>query len=174
MPRVNSTSILYLNLLEEIEKIGKKVRTATPNLKVINEDDIVLTILSPVKDYYENLNDYSIVLKLTYKDISFLFTADAEYEAETNIVADVKSDVLKVGHHGSTSSTSNNFLKRVDPKIAVISVGKNNDYGHPHEKILNRLRENKVKVYRTDLNGNIVITSDGKKLKVRTSNGSSS
>ena len=173
MPKVNSNSTIYLDLLKTIDEKGKKIRVATSNHNVIKTDDLMLTILSPNKDY-EALNNYSIVLKLTYKNISFLFTGDIEYDAETNIVGDIKSDVLKVGHHGSNSSTSLNFLKRVNPKIAVISVGKNNDYGHPKEKIINRLKENNIKIYRTDLNGDIIITTDGSKMKVRVTNGSHS
>ena len=134
-----------------------------------------MKILAPSGKEYEDLNNYSIVLKLTYNEKSFLFMADAEYDSEMEILNagyNIKADVLKVGHHGSTSSTNYNFLKAVDPSIAVISVGKNNDYGHPKEKILNKLKERNIKIYRTDLNGNIVITTDGYSLKVKVDYGS--
>ena len=119
----------------------------------------------------EGENNTSIVLKLTYGDTSFLFTGDAEYEAEQVILdsgVDVSADVLKVGHHGSYTSTSYRFLNEVMPKYAVISVGKNNDYGHPHDEPMSRLRDADVTVYRTDLMGDIICTSDGKRISFDT------
>lgn len=110
-------------------------------------------------------NDTSIVLKVTYGETSFLFTGDAEREAEQAILnsgADLSATVLKVGHHGSDTSTSYPFLREIMPEYAVISVGKGNSYGHPTEDALSRLRDAGVTTYRTDLQGDIVCTSDGK------------
>ena len=110
-------------------------------------------------------NNTSIVLKITYGETTFLFTGDAEREAEQVILNagyNLKSTVLKVGHHGSESSTTYPFLREIMPEYAVISVGKNNSYGHPTESALSRLRDADVKVYRTDLQGDIICTSDGK------------
>ena len=110
-------------------------------------------------------NNSSIVAKITYGEISFLFTGDAEEEVERMLLeqnADLSATVLKVGHHGSSSSTSYWFLNEVMPRYAVISVGKDNSYGHPDEKVLSRLRDADVTVFRTDEAGDVICTSDGK------------
>ena len=109
-------------------------------------------------------NDTSIVLKVTYGKTSFVFAGDAERDAEQAILnrgTDISATVLKVGHHGSDTSTSYLWLREVMPDYAVISVGKGNSYGHPTDDTLSRLRDADVKTYRTDLNGDITFTSDG-------------
>lgn len=120
-------------------------------------------VLGP-QTFYDNVNDTSIVLKVIYGATSFLFTGDAERTAEADIIDagyDLSANVLKVGHHGSDTSTSYPFLREIIPKYAVISVGKDNSYGHPTENTLSRLRDAEVQVYRTDLQGTIICTSDG-------------
>lgn len=120
-------------------------------------------ILGP-QENYEDPNDTSIVLKVTYGDTSFLFTGDAERTAEADILDagfDVSATVLKVGHHGSDTSTSYPFLREVMPQYAVIQVGKDNSYGHPTEDTMSRLRDAEVLVFRNDLQGTIVCISDG-------------
>lgn len=110
-------------------------------------------------------NNSSIVLRITYGEVSFLFTADAEREVEQVLLdrdAKLSSTVLKVGHHGSDSSTSYAFLREVSPAYAIISVGKDSTYGHPTEEVLSRLRDADVKTFRTDLQGDVICTSDGK------------
>ena len=110
-------------------------------------------------------NDTSIVLKIIYGETSFLFTGDAEREVEQTILnsgADLSATVLKVGHHGSDTSTTYPFLREIMPQYAVISVGKDNSYGHPADNTLSRLRDAEVQVYRTDLHGDVYLTSDGK------------
>ena len=107
------------------------------------------------------MNHYSIIMKLTYKDTSYLFTGDAETINEKELSGDISADVLKVGHHGSDTSSSLNFIKRANPKLAVISVGKDNSYGHPHQKILSRYQSLDIPVMRTDLDGVIIVKSDG-------------
>lgn len=115
-------------------------------------------------------NNYSIVLRMVYGDTSFMFTGDAETKSETALMnlfgtESLKCDVLKVGHHGSTTSTSVKFIKAVDPSIAVISCGKDNSYGHPNEKILERIKEyTSAEILRTDEMGTVIITSDGSKV----------
>jgi competence protein ComEC len=114
-------------------------------------------------------NNTSIVLKVQYGATSFLFTGDAEREAEQAILnsgVNLSATVLKVGHHGSDTSTTYPFLREIMPKYAVISVGKGNSYGHPEDNPLSRLRDADVTVYRTDLNGDIVFTSDGRSVSV--------
>ena len=125
-----------------------------------------VTVLGPVQDY-DDTNNTSIVLRVDFGETSFLFTGDMERTAEEDLLesgAWLEADVLKVGHHGSDTSTSYPFLREVDPDYAVISVGENNDYGHPSEDTLSRLRDDDVTVYRTDLQGDVVCTSDGTSL----------
>ncbi len=124
------------------------------------------TVLAPLQDY-DDSNDCSIVLRLTHGDNTFLFTGDAEETAEADMLSAgyaLSADVLKVGHHGSRSSTSDDFLAAVSPSFAVISCGEGNDYGHPHAATLNKLRASGVSVYRTDEQGTITVTSDGSSL----------
>ncbi len=119
----------------------------------------------------EDTNNTSIVLMIRYGETSFLFTGDAEREAEQALLdsgAELKADVLKVGHHGSDTSTSYPFLREVMPEYAVISVGEGNSYEHPEEGPLSRLRDADCKILRSDLNGDIIISSDGKELSVTT------
>ena len=129
-----------------------------------------VTLLGPVTQYSET-NNTSLVLRIDYGVTSFLLTGDMENTAETDIVnsgANLKADVLQVGHHGSSTSTSYLFLNAVLPEMGVISCGTGNKYGHPHEETLSILRDAKVDVYRTDLQGTITIGSDGQNFTVGT------
>ena len=129
-----------------------------------------VTMLGPVAQY-DNTNDTSIVLRVDYGSTSFLLTGDMESDAERDLVnsgANLKADVLQVGHHGSSTSTSYIFLNAVLPEMGIISCGVNNKYGHPHEETLSILRDAGVNVYRTDLLGAIVIGSDGQNYTIRT------
>jgi beta-lactamase superfamily II metal-dependent hydrolase len=128
------------------------------------------TILAP-NAQYNDLNETSVVIRLVYKHRSFLFTGDASKESEADMLAkgyELQSDVLKVGHHGSDTATSDAFLKAVKPKIAVISVGAGNIYGLPDDSVIEKLNASGAKVLRTDYNGTIVITSDGSTLTYET------
>jgi competence protein ComEC len=119
----------------------------------------------------EDTNDTSIILKVTYGETSFLFTGDAEYDGEHAVLdsgADLSATVLKVGHHGSDTSTCYSFLRAVTPQYAVISVGAGNSYGHPNDDTLSKLRDAGVEVFRTDLQGDIFCTSDGKTVSFET------
>ena len=121
------------------------------------------TVLGPVESYAET-NNTSIVLMVQFGENRFLFTGDMETEAENDMLdagAKVKADVLKVGHHGSNTSTGYRFLYEVNPSYAVISVGKDNSYGHPHDEPMSRLRDADVTIYRTDEMGSIIALSDG-------------
>lgn len=143
--------------------------------ETFNLGDGICTILGPVSRGYEKLNNYSVVIKLQYGEISFLFTGDAEDVSENEMMRrgfDLSANVLKLAHHGSISSTSKEFLNRVCPQYAVITAGKNNNYRHPHKSILNRLKTMDVKVYRTDENGTIVAVSDGRNISFNKKPGS--
>ena len=131
--------------------------------KVMQFGDADVTILGPLQTS-ENLNDASMVLRITYGDISILFMGDAEFSEENDLLSAnllSESTVLKVGHHGAENSTSEDFLNCVRPLYAVISSGVGNDYGHPHKALLDRLRSFDVKTFRTDLQGEITLKSDG-------------
>ena len=132
-----------------------------------------VTILNPVFPANDgnHTNDDSIVLRIVFGETSFLFTGDAERAAEAAILDAgyyLSSTVLKVGHHGSDTSTTYPFLREIMPEYAVISCGKDNMYGHPHENLLSRLRDADVKVFRTDMQGTITCVSDGKTVAFQT------
>ncbi len=134
--------------------------------------DATVTVLGPTEQY-EETNDTSIVLKVELGEVSFLFTGDMEREAESDLLGtwserDLAATVLKVGHHGSDTSTSYPFLRAVNPAYAVISVGHGNTYGHPTEEVLSRLQDADVTVYRTDLHGDVIATTDGKTVEFTT------
>ncbi len=163
MPKVEHTTRTFENLLETIKSKGMKITTPIPG-DGYELGSAGFKILAPNSSSYKSLNDYSVVIRLTFGNTAFLFTGDAESTSESQILSknfEVKSDVLKVGHHGSASSTSERFLKSVSPKYAVISVGRGNSYGHPTQEVLERLNSYGVKIYRTDEEGIIVATSDG-------------
>lgn len=126
--------------------------------------DVKLELLGPLQKSYEDINNSSLVIMATYGKNSFLFTGDMRWEAEQELVESgttLKADVLKVGHHGSGTSTSYLFLRYVQPDYAVIQCGRNNEYGHPHDKPMSRLRDADVDIYRNDTLGTIVVVSDG-------------
>lgn len=127
-------------------------------------DDVTVTVFSPAEPLGEDANEASLVLKVTYGEFSVLFTGDAGFASESAMLergADLRATVLKVGHHGSSGSTGQEFLEAVDPQVAVIDVGAGNDYGHPNPKTLARLEASGVAVFRTDINGTIIVHSDG-------------
>ncbi len=129
----------------------------------------VLEILTPLGYSGDNLNNYSIVSKLTYGETSFLFTGDAEEEIELLLISsgsNISSTVLNAGHHGSSTSNSVAFLKAVSPEYAAISCGYGNDYGHPHKEVISAFRDFGIKYYRTDYDGSIIFGSDGKNIAV--------
>ncbi|MBE6729821.1 MAG: MBL fold metallo-hydrolase [Ruminococcaceae bacterium] len=166
MPKIISNTKTFESLLETIKNKGLKINSADYSVKIINDNNLKAEFLSPVKDKYGDTNDYSAVLKLTYKDNKFLFMGDAETEAEDEISADVTCDIIKVGHHGSNSSSGKKFVKKTKAKYAVISCGTDNKYGHPHTEIVKRWEDSGAKIYRTDLSGTVIVTSDGKTINV--------
>jgi beta-lactamase superfamily II metal-dependent hydrolase len=167
MPKVQSNTKTFEDVLLSIQRKGLKVSTAKAGVSLDWEPDAKVQMIAPVREYNDD-NDMSAVIKLTFGEISFLFTGDAESKSEHDMInskADLKSDVLLIGHHGSKSSTTEAFLDAVQPSYGVIQVGENN-YGHPAPEILERLKKRGVKVYRNDLHGDIVFLTDGKNIKV--------
>lgn len=167
MPDVVTTTKTFEDVLDALEE--NDLYFDTPNIDdELSFEDASIKVLSVGSDD-SDLNNTSIVLKLTYKNVSFLFMGDATSEVEKNILnKDISSDVLKVGHHGSKYSSLSSFLKKVNPRYAVISVGKNNSYDHPGQVVLDRLEKLNVDIYRTDEKGTIIFTTDGDTLQVKT------
>lgn len=172
------TTSLYESFLTktlELVKAGKTTYTkarAGQNLQV--EDGLTLNFLHPTDEPApppDDINNSSIVFKLTYKAFAMLFTGDAETWAEEQMLArhaDLKAQVLKVGHHGSKSSTTEPFLDAVKPEVAVLQAGVGNSYGHPHGVTLEKFNQRTIKVYATNFAGPITIYSDGKTYRVLT------
>lgn len=170
LPKITHTTKTFEDVLTAIK--NKSLKITTPNVgdtyKLGNAE---WTILAPNSQEYEDLNNYSIVIRLVFGENSFIFTGDAEDISESEVLkrnTNLQSDVLKVGHHGSSSSTSDSFLKAVNPQFAIISVGKDNDYGHPHKEVLNKFIQANIEVLRTDSKGTIIFTSDGSNLTYNT------
>jgi competence protein ComEC len=166
-------SSVYEAWLENIKNNKLTLKTVRAGEVIDLGAGATLKVLFPIDDLKEqtinNLNNSSLVLKLTYGQISFLLTGDAEEEVEKQLLdsgTDLSAQVLKVAHHGSSTATSDNFLKAVKPQLAVISVGKNNDFGHPHASTLNKLEASGAKILRTDQLGTIRLSADGVSIEV--------
>lgn len=166
------TSYTYRDFLKKIERSrGTKYYQPRAGQVLDWGDGVKAQVLSPAH-LFRDSNNSSIVIKLEFGDISFLFTGDVEKEAEGKMVSrygnKLKSTVLKVSHHGSRTGSSLNFLKMVNPQAAVISCGRRNKFGLPHKEVMDKLARFKVKVYRTDRQGNITFATNGKKLWIGT------
>lgn len=171
MPKATTTTKTFEDVLTAVRNKGLKITAAVGGTSINFSPDTKVEVLAPNSNEYKDLNNYSAVIKLIYGNVAFLFTGDAEHISETEMLAqnyNLKADILKVGHHGSNSSTTESFLAAVKPSYAVISVGKGNDYGHPHKEVLSRLFEADIEVYRTDESGTVVFTTDGEKIEVKT------
>ncbi|MCM1053802.1 MAG: MBL fold metallo-hydrolase [Ruminococcus sp.] len=171
MPKVVATSKTYENLLNTIASKNLKIKSGKSGVNVIDEDGLNISFLAPNKDKYSGYNNYSIVVKIVYGRTSYLFMGDAEAISEKEITSDLASDILKVGHHGSDTSSSEEFLDKVKPKYAIISVGENNKYNHPASITLDKLKKYTSNIYRTDINGNIIISSDGNDYDIKLEKG---
>ncbi len=157
------TSKAYENMLIALEKNGCKTQIIRQG-DTLFDSIIKCVVLAPQEGEFVKINNYSAVLKLTYKDLDILFAADAEIDSEESMLSkglDLNADVLKVGHHGSDTSSTDGFINRVMPSAAVISVGKKNEYGFPSPLVLDLFEKNNIKVYRTDTDGTITLQSDG-------------
>ena len=170
MPKVATNTVMYEKLLEAVEKKNRKIQNGRAGITIARDKDrdFAARIIAPLEVDEKNLNNSSVMILLDYKDATFLFTGDAEKDELNTIKADVTADVLKVGHHGSRNANPKDFLKKVDPQIAVISCGVDNDYGHPHKETLKILSEMDCDVYRTDKDQTVTVYTDGEKLGVET------
>lgn len=167
------TTELYLNCLTVVDKkkIKYKIPDSSKNIKA--DPRVKIRVLHPSKDweYAENPNDNSIILHIRYKKVSFLLTGDMEDVVEAYLMeegVELKSTVLKVAHHGSDTSSSDDFIDAVSPEIAVISVGKNNKFGHPSPSVIASYQDQDVKILRTDFDGEITFLTDGNHYQVKT------
>ena len=166
MPNAITTTKTFEDVLDVLDEKNVELNTPTIGEK-FNLGNAIFEVMYVGEDD-NDLNNTSIVLKLTYGDNKYLFMGDATDIVEENIInSNIKADVIKIGHHGSKYSTTENFINKVNPKYAVISVGKDNSYGHPSNKTINLLEENNIQIYRTDLEGTIISTSDGKTINFR-------
>ena len=169
MPDVITTTKTFEDVLDAL--LAKKKAFETPNIgdkfKLSDTEFEVLYL----GDDKSDLNNTSMVLRLTYKNTTYLFMGDATSTVERILInegKDLKSDVLKVGHHGSQYSSTAAFLKQVSPRYAVIQVGQDNDYGHPKQVTMDKLEKLKTLTYRTDKHGTIILTSDGDNISFET------
>ena len=163
-PKATASSQAFVDMVIALRNKNLKINVSKPNLSLNLGPSASCVMLSPNKLTYENENNYSCVIKVSYKNSTYLFMGDAESQAEQELLGngyDLNAQVLKVAHHGSKTSTSQEFLNKVSPKIAIISCGFYNTYGHPNKGTLNKLKKINCIVYRTDLDKNIILISDG-------------
>lgn len=170
LPNASTNTYTYEKLLEAVKKKKLKIKNGKAGVNILSDEEksLYINILAPVDTNVKNLNNTSIILKIEYGDTAFLYTGDAETAELKTVTADVSADVLKVGHHGSDTSSPQTFIDAVNPKIAVISVGEDNEYGHPHAKTMKRLENSGCEIYRTDKQQTIAVVSDGKNIDVKT------
>ncbi|EHK2334233.1 MBL fold metallo-hydrolase [Clostridium perfringens] len=167
-PKITHTTKTYENLVKAVKDEGLKTKELKGGMVIDLGEGAKFEVFTPQKSEYEELNDYSPIMKLSFGDTSYLFTGDAEKLAEEEALAKYKtsldSDVIKFGHHGSSSSSSNAFIEAVSPKYGIISCAKDNKYGHPHSETLDIIKKYNIKTFRTDTDGEIILTSDGKSI----------
>lgn len=166
MPKVVSTTKTYESLLMAIKNKNLKINTAKAGTSIIDTDTLKINILAPNNSIYTELNNYSVVTKITYGTTKFLFMGDAEKLSENEIKENVTADVIKIGHHGSNTSSSIDFIKKVNAKYGIISVGLNNKYNLPKEETITNWENSGTKIYLTSTNGTIRASSDGTNIKI--------
>ena len=173
MPKVSNTTKTFEYMINAISDKGLKIKTIKDGTTIDLGSGARIDVYSPIDDTYDDFNDYSPIMKLTYGDTKLMFTGDAEELVEKQVLEkypsfELKSDVLKFGHHGSTTSSSEAFLNAISPKYGVISCGVDNKYGHPHKETLEKIKAHNIEAYRTDTQGQIQLTSDGKNIIIKT------
>jgi competence protein ComEC len=156
------TTKTYGNILDLIDRRNISYRVVRNGDIVDFDPNVKVEVVNPQNKWFDNINDNSVVLKITYGKVSFLFPGDAENEAEQIYAKQLDHvDILKVGHHGSKTSTGSYLLNKIYPDVSIISVGKDNPFGHPSIVTLNNLAKSHSEIYRTDVNGDITVTTDG-------------
>lgn len=168
-PELTPSTKTYLDLLQAIDDKGLQITPAEPGLQLDLGGGALLTVLGPLIEV-DDQNELSIVCRIDFGQTSALLTGDCETESEQALLdahSNLQADLLGVGHHGSKTSTSQAFLQQVEPQFAAISVGLDNSYGHPGEEVLQRLEKAGAQIWRTDIHGSIVFTSDGSQFTVQ-------
>jgi len=164
MPKLSHTTVTFEKLLDTIEQKGLTIKTAKAGVVCFESEELRVEFIAPVADSYKNLNNSSAVMLLSYGGRRFVFMGDAETEAERDIMdntSNLNVDWIKLGHHGSGTSSGDEFLRWLSPSFAVISVGKGNDYHHPAKNTLKKLRDQGIQIWRTDEDGAVVFSCDG-------------
>lgn len=167
-PKKTESTKAFQNMISELKNKNKKINIAKAGVSIDLGGNAQCEMLAPNNSVYEETNNYSAVVKITYGNSKFMFTGDAEKLSEKEMLEnnyDLSSAILKVGHHGSTSSSLTEFLDRVNPGMAIISCGKGNMYGHPNKGTILNLKYRNIQIYRTDIDGNIVIVSNGNSIE---------
>lgn len=168
------TTVYYMKFLEAVE--SKNVKWETKKAKdKFNFGEAEVTVLAPSKDKYDNTNNYSLALMVSFGETDIMLTGDAEKLIENEILElnyNIECEILKAGHHGSDTSNTNNFLKKVNPSYVIISAGLDNSYNHPIKSVMERFKSMGIEVYRTDEAGDIVMTTDGKDIQFNKEKGS--
>ncbi|MFL0269910.1 ComEC/Rec2 family competence protein [Clostridium sp. WILCCON 0202] len=165
-PKKLSNTNVFENMITALK--DTKIKTAKAGVKINLGANTICEMLAPNNSEYDDINNYSAVIKLTYINNKFLFMGDAQKLSEDEIInsnADISSDVIKIGHHGSSTSSSKEFLDKVKPKIAVISCGRGNQFGHPNKGTISELKNRRSTIYRTDIVGTVILISDGNTIK---------
>lgn len=172
MPNVTHTTKTFETLIKAIKNEGIQITTIKEGTKFDLGEGAKIDVYSPIYESYEEFNDYSPIMKLTFGEIDLVFTGDAEAHAEQDVIAkypqNLQAEVLKFGHHGSSTSSTEEFLEAVSPDFGIISCGVDNKYGHPHRETLSKIKKYDIKTYRTDEQGEIKLVSDGKTVKITT------
>lgn len=168
LPNKTSNTAIFEELLNEIKDNNLKISEGKTGVSIIDSGDLKFYIIAPSKEY-TNINNNSVVTKIIYKDFSAIITGDAEKEAESDIIKEghnLKASILRVGHHGSSTSSMEEFLDEVNPEYAVISLGEVNTYSHPDKEVIKLLENRNIPILRTDELGSIVFQTDGKEINL--------
>lgn len=172
MPKATSTTKTFENMINAVKNEGLKVQVIKEGTSFDLGEGAKIEVYSPIQDSYDNLNNYSPIMKLIYGNNTFIFTGDAEKEVEKEVLEkysnNLNADVIKFGHHGSSTSSSEEFIEAISPKYGIISCGVDNSYGHPHRETLDVINKMDIKTYRTDKQGEITIISDGNEIEIKT------
>lgn len=165
-PKVTHTTKTYQSLVKAIKNEGLQMKELKGGMVLDLGEGAEFEVFTPQSSSYEELNDFSPIMKLSFGETSYMFTGDAESHAEKEALAKYKNsldaDVLKFGHHGSSSSSTPEFIEAVSPEYGIISCASDNKYGHPHKETLDTIKKYDIKTFRTDEDGEIILTSDGK------------
>lgn len=172
MPKATSTTKTFENMINAVKNEGLKVQVIKEGTSFDLGEGAKIEVYSPIQDSYDNLNNYSPIMKLIYGNNTFIFTGDAEKEVEKEVLEkysnNLNADVIKFGHHGSSTSSSEEFIEAISPRYGIISCGVDNSYGHPHRETLDVINKMDIKTYRTDKQGEITIISDGNEIEIKT------